>query len=107
MSDTQKLGRDRSEIKVTKMVMGVIGRTHEEAEGAAAQFVANHGWSAHMIDLMRARMTLGDADSFGEQIAKVIDAGIDGVTLNLVANAHDPELVALAGRTADAAIPKA
>lgn len=103
----QKLGRKRSEIKVTKLVMGVIGRTHEDAEAAAALFVSNHGWPANTIDLLRPRMTLGDADSFGEQIAEFIDAGLDGVTINLVANAHDPEMIALAGRAADAAIPKA
>ena len=102
----QKLGRNRSEIKVTKLVMGVIGRTHEDAEAAAALFISNHGWPATMIDLLRPRMVLGDADSFGEQIGKMIDAGLDGVTINLVANAHEPELIALAGRAADAAIPK-
>ncbi len=102
----QRLGRDRSEIKVTKLVMGVIGRTHEEAVSSAEQYIAAHGWPADSIELLRPRMTLGDPDSFGEQIAAMISAGLDGVTVNLVANAHDPELVALAGRVADAAIPK-
>ena len=35
---------------------------------------------------------------------KLIDTGIDGVTLNLVANGHDPEMVMLAGESATRAM---
>jgi F420-dependent oxidoreductase-like protein len=100
----ERLGRDRSEIKVTKLVMMVIGRTHDDATASAAGFVESHGWPPEAVDLLAARMTLGDPDEIGEAIRDLVDAGIDGVTLNLVANAHDPEMIALAAQTADAAL---
>ena len=100
-----RLGRDRSEIKVTKLVMMVIGRTMEEARASVDTFIANHGWPAEVADLMAPRMTLGGPDEIGESIQELVDVGIDGVTLNLAANAHDPELIALAGETVGAIIP--
>jgi alkanesulfonate monooxygenase SsuD/methylene tetrahydromethanopterin reductase-like flavin-dependent oxidoreductase (luciferase family) len=48
--------------------------------------------------------TVGDPDTFGEQIRAMIEAGIDGVTLNLCTVGHDPDLIALTGECADAAI---
>ena len=77
--------------------MGVIGRTHEEAEGYVSAFIDEHGWPSESIDLLRPRMTLGDPDAFGEQVSAILDAGIDGVTVNLLASAHDIDSIALAG----------
>ena len=93
----ERLGRERSEVTVTKLVMGVIGRTHEEAEGYVSAFIDEHGWPSESIDLLRPRMTLGDPDAFGEQVSAILDAGIDGVTVNLLASAHDIDSIALAG----------
>lgn len=101
----ERLGRDRSEIKVTKLVMMVIGRTMDQARASVDAFIENHGWPAEVADLMAPRMTTGGPDEIGEAIQELVDAGIDGVTLNLVANAHDPELIALAGETIGAVIP--
>jgi F420-dependent oxidoreductase-like protein len=101
----RRLGRDRSEIKVTKLVMMVIGRTMDEARASVDSFIENHGWPSEVAELMAPRMTLGGPDEIGEAIQELVDAGIDGVTLNLAANAHDPELIALAGETVGAVIP--
>lgn len=101
----ERLGRDRSEIAVTKLVMMVIGRTMDEARASVDAFIENHGWPAEVADLMAPRMTMGGPDEIGEAIQELIDTGIDGVTLNLAANAHDPEMIALAGETVDAVIP--
>ncbi|MEZ5245671.1 MAG: LLM class F420-dependent oxidoreductase [Acidimicrobiales bacterium] len=101
----ERLGRDRSEIKVTKLVMMVIGRTMDEARASVDTFIENHGWPAEVAELMAPRMTLGGPDEIGEAIQELVDAGIDGVTLNLAANAHDPELIALAGETVGAVLP--
>jgi F420-dependent oxidoreductase-like protein len=98
------LGRDRSEIAVTKLMNVVIGNTHDEAVAAVDAYVENHGWPAEVAELMVGQVVLGDPGEVGEAIGDAIAAGLDGITLNLVANAHDPEMVALAGRTADAAI---
>jgi alkanesulfonate monooxygenase SsuD/methylene tetrahydromethanopterin reductase-like flavin-dependent oxidoreductase (luciferase family) len=100
----RRLGRDRSEITVSKMVMMVIGRTHDDARAAIDTFVETHGWPTEVTDLMLPRITFGDPDEIGEAIRDLMATGIDGITLNLAANAHDPEMVALAGETADAAL---
>jgi F420-dependent oxidoreductase-like protein len=100
----ERLGRDRSEIQVTKLVMMVIGRTKEDADAAIAAYVDNHGWPAETIDLLRPIMVAGGPDDVGESIRELIDAGIDGITLNLMANAHDHEMIALAGEVVGAAI---
>jgi alkanesulfonate monooxygenase SsuD/methylene tetrahydromethanopterin reductase-like flavin-dependent oxidoreductase (luciferase family) len=84
--------------------MMVIGRTHDEAVAAVDAFVTNHGWPPEVVELMAPRMTLGDPDEVGEAIRDLVDLGIDGITLNLVANAHDPEMIALAGQVADKAL---
>jgi F420-dependent oxidoreductase-like protein len=100
----ERLGRDRSEIKVTKQVTMVIGETHDAAVAAVEGFIANHGWPAEVIELMMPRLTLGDPDEIGAAIDELVALGIDGVTLNLAANAHDPEMVALAGETVSRAL---
>jgi len=100
----EALGRNRNDIKVTKLVMGVCAPTMEEANASIDEFVALHGWPAEVADLYRAMGTVGDPDTFGEQIRAMIEAGIDGVTLNLCTVGHDPDLIALTGECADAAI---
>ena len=82
----------------------VIGNTHDEAVASVGLFVQNHGWPSEVADLVVGQVVLGDPDEIGEAIGEVMATGIDGICMNLVANAHDPEMVALAGRTADAAI---
>lgn len=93
-------GRDRSEIAVTKLMNVVIGNTHDEAVASVGLFVENHGWPSEVAELVVGQVVIGDRDEIGELMA----TGIDGICMNLVANAHDPEMVGLAGRTADAAI---
>ncbi len=100
----ERLGRDRSEIKVTKLVMMVIGRTHDDAMASVSAYIENHGWPEEIVDLMAPRMTLGGPDEIGEAIRELVEVGIDGITLNLAANAHDPEMIALAGEVALAAL---
>ena len=53
---------------------------------------------------MASRMTLRDPDEVGAAIRELVELGIDGVTLILVANTHDPEMIALAGEVANAAL---
>lgn len=100
----ERLGRDRSEIKVTKLVMMAIGNTHEEANASMESFVAMHEWPAEVLDFYKPRLVIGDPDTIGEEMQALARLGLDGVTLNLMASAHDPEMVALAGRTVDAAL---
>ena len=99
-----RLGRDRSEIKVTKLLMTVIGETTAQAEKYLADFIANHGWPAELIDAVKPQLLFGDADTVGAEIAEMKAAGLDGVTLNLVASCHDTDSIALAAQTANAAL---
>lgn len=98
------LGRNRSEISVTKLVMMVIGNTHEEAQRSADEFIALHGWPAETVELIRPRMLLGDPDEVGEGIQELKELGLDGITLNLVPTAHRPESIQLAAETSLAAL---
>ncbi len=100
----ERLGRDRSEIKVTKLVMMVLGRTREEAVASLTAYTELHGWPAEVVDLMVPQLVIGDPDSIGEQVQEMMGLGLDGVTLNLATVGHDPEIVALAGKTVSAAI---
>lgn len=100
----ERLGRERSEIKVTKLVMMVIGNTHEEALASIDTFVASHGWPAEVAELMIPQLTIGDPDTIGEAIQEMTALGLDGITLNLASIGHDSEMVALAGQTANAAL---
>ena len=84
--------------------MMVIGRTHDEATAALDAFIANHGWPPEVVELMAPHLTLGGPDEIGEAITELRAAGLDGVTLNLCANAHDPEMITLAGEVADKAL---
>ena len=50
--------------------------------------------------MVTGRIIVGDPDTVGEQLAKDMTAGIDGFTINLVANGHKPGRVTLLGETA-------
>ncbi len=101
----ERLGRDRSEIKVTRLVMGVLGHTMEDAEASIDAYMALHGWPAEAAAMIRPMMTIGGPDEFGAQIQEMIDAGLDGITMNLATTAHDSEMISLAGEICGAIIP--
>ena len=46
-------------------------------------------------------LTLGDPDEVGEQVQALMDAGLDGLVLNMP-NPYDLDAVALAGETLSA-----
>jgi F420-dependent oxidoreductase-like protein len=98
------LDRDRSEINVTKMLMIVVAPTREEAEADLKAVGAAKGWNDDVIAMARQLLIFGDPDTVGEQIAEAMSMGIDGVALNLPANGHNPERIALLGEVAKKAI---
>lgn len=101
----ERLGRDRSEVTVTKLVMGVVAPTHEAAQASIDAYMTLHGWPPEASELLAPMMTMGDPDSFGEQIQDMIDAGLDGITMNLATLGHDPDMISLAGEIATKVIP--
>ncbi|NNK91978.1 MAG: LLM class F420-dependent oxidoreductase [Acidimicrobiia bacterium] len=99
-----RLGRDRSEISVTKLVMMALGRTHEQAVESLNAYADNHGWPREAVEMMTPFLTVGDPDTIGEEITDLMAAGLDGIIINLPAVGHDPEMIALAGEVCGAAI---
>jgi len=95
----ERLGRDRSEIKVTKLVMMAIAPTYEESVESMVQFAALHGWPEEVVELVKPQLVHGDPDTVGEQVQAMIDAGLDGVTLNLATIGHNTDMIGLAAET--------
>jgi len=93
----ERLGRDRSEIDVTCMQMVCVAPTMEEAEADLAEIAAVKGWNDAIVDMAKQILVFGDPDTVGEKLQTVWDTGVDGMTLNLPANGHRPERVALLG----------
>ncbi|MEO1061667.1 MAG: LLM class F420-dependent oxidoreductase [Actinomycetota bacterium] len=97
----EDVGRDRSTIHTTWHGAVVLGRTTAEAEAVRDGLLAAQGLDWATVEpMMGQRMVIGDPDTVAEQLrARALDQGIDGLTINLQGNGHDPEIVALAGET--------
>lgn len=93
----ERLGRDRSEITVTAMQMVCVAPTMEEVESDLLELAAAKGWPAEIAEMAKGFLVFGDPDTVGERLQACIDAGIDGLTLNLPVNGHKTERIALLG----------
>ena len=93
----ERLGRDRSEIKVTKLQMVLVAPTMEEAEADVREVAAVKGWNDELIDMVKSILIYGDPDSVGERLQACMDTGIDGLTINLPGNGHNTDRIALLG----------
>ena len=100
----ERLGRDRSEIVVTKLMMVVVAPTREEAEADLAAIAEVKGWNDKVMDMVRERLVFGDADHVGEQLQQAIAHGLDGITVDLPVNGHNLERVELLGKIAQKAL---
>ncbi len=93
----ERLGRDRSGITVTAMQMVCVAPTMEEAEADLAELAAAKGWPAEVVEMAKGILVFGDPDTVGERLQACMDAGLDGLTLNLPANGHKTERIGLLG----------
>jgi len=100
----QRLGRDRSEIKVTKLQMVCVAPTLEEADADLRATAAAKGWSDEIVEMAKQILIFGDADAVGEKLRDAMGTGIDGLTINLAANGHNTDRIALLGEVARAAM---
>jgi F420-dependent oxidoreductase-like protein len=103
------LGRDRSEIALSWLRRALIAPTMEQARKELAAFLDPRGLNYSGMDpdtqaKIEADWVFGDPDTVGETLANDRALGIDGYVLNMVANGHIPERVALLGRTASRAL---
>jgi F420-dependent oxidoreductase-like protein len=101
----ERLGRDRSEITVTKQQNVCIAPTHDQAYAELNGFLSRRGMDLDALDEATREMVMGmivwgDPDEVGAQLSSILELGVDGFTCNLPANGHDPERVELLGGTA-------
>jgi F420-dependent oxidoreductase-like protein len=100
----EQVGRDRSEITVTMQRNACIAPTREEAVADVDAFLGRRGidvssMAADDADRTRSLITHGSPDDVGEQFSGWLGLGVDGFTVNAVANGHIPGRVALLGET--------
>ena len=88
---------DRSEIDVTCLQMVVVAPTMEDAEADMRELAAVKGWNDEIMEMAKSFLVFGDADTVGEQLQSVMDAGLDGLTVNLPVNGHNLDRIALLG----------
>ena len=105
----ERIGRDRSEITVTKALNVCIAPTHDEAYADMTTFLGGRGMDLATMDDATKEMILslvvwGDPADVGEQFTAVLGLGVDGLTCSLPANGHDPDRVELLGQTATKAL---
>jgi F420-dependent oxidoreductase-like protein len=96
----ERLGRDRSEIKVTKLTMACIAPTMEQAEADLAELGAIKGFSPEVQEMVKGIVIFGDPDTVGEQLSAMMATGIDGLTINLAVNGHHTDRIGLLGEVA-------
>ncbi|GAA1582023.1 LLM class F420-dependent oxidoreductase [Actinoplanes couchii] len=84
----EEIGRDPATLATSYLVMGLVGEDEQEVKELGSQIPEDR----------RNRTILGTADQVAEQIQeRVLNAGIDGITINLPRNGHRPGFVSHVG----------
>jgi F420-dependent oxidoreductase-like protein len=84
----EEIGRDPATLATSYLVMGLVGETEQEVKELGEIVPEDR----------RGRVFLGTAEQVADQLnEKVLGAGIDGITINLVRNGHRPGVVTLVG----------
>ena len=97
----ERLGRDRSEITVTKLQMIAVAPTQEELDADFAAIAETKGWTDAHIAAAKGALITGDPDTVGEILQDAVAAGLDGLTVDLPVNGHNPERIELLGEIAN------
>lgn len=90
----ERLGRNRDEITVSVQASVCIAPTHEQAASEFDAFAADHPEAGQR----RATVLIGDSEEVAAGIQSLLDRGVDGVTVNLIANGHIEGRVAQLGQ---------
>lgn len=104
------VGRERSTVGVSVLFSLVVAPTTAEAEAARNALLARRGldWNTlpdGMKQGISRALVLGDPDTVGEFVRrKVVEPGLDGLVVNLPANGHELDAIALAGQVLDKAL---
>ena len=103
----ERLGRDRSEITVTKMQMVCLAPTMEQAEADLRELAAVKGFNDDVIAMVKQILIFGDPDTVGERLVAAMNTGIDGLAINMPVNGHHTDRIGLLGEVAAKAIAEA
>jgi F420-dependent oxidoreductase-like protein len=101
----EEVGRERSTLETSFLAFVMLDEDGDRARQLQREFLLSRGIDLDTLDAdARAAATdrqfVGTPDDVAEQIQRrVLDRGVDGVVINLVANGHQPGIVELAGRT--------
>jgi F420-dependent oxidoreductase-like protein len=100
-----EVGRDRATLETSFLAFVFLDEDGDTARTMHADFARARGMDLAALDpATRAQLTarhfVGNPDEVAEQVQRrVLDPGVDGVIINMVANGHVPGMVELAGRT--------
>ncbi|UQU61818.1 LLM class F420-dependent oxidoreductase [Couchioplanes caeruleus] len=84
----EEIGRDPATLKTSYLAMGMVGETEQEAKELGESIPEDR----------RNRAFLGTPEQVAEQLReRVLGAGIEGITINLVRNGHRPGMVTRVG----------
>ncbi|MEV4346828.1 LLM class F420-dependent oxidoreductase [Actinoplanes sp. NPDC049596] len=84
----EEIGRDPATLATSYLAMGLVGETEQEAKE----------FEAGIPEDRRARAFAGTPQQVAEKLQeKVLGAGIDGLTINLIRNGHRPGVVTAVG----------
>lgn len=98
----ERLGRDRREIVVSFQRGVCIAPTREQAQAEFDAWLAASEIGSDQRASVSRRTLVGGPDDVAEQLQQALDAGLDGFTVNAIANGHIPGRIALLGETAGA-----
>jgi F420-dependent oxidoreductase-like protein len=84
----EEIGRDPAGLATSYLVMGLVGDDEQEVKELGATIPEDR----------RNRAFVGTAEQVAEQLReRVLGAGIDGITINLIRNGHRPGVVSQVG----------
>ncbi len=98
-------GRDRSTLETSFLAFVMIDENGDKAREQQRTFLRGLGVDLDALSdeeraTATARQFVGDPDEVAADLqARVLEPGVDGLIVNIVANGHEPGVVDLAGRT--------
>jgi len=99
----REVGRDRAEIETTFLASVAIGADRDDAVDGLAEAMRARGVDLGTLDpdrrrSMESRLFAGTPDEVAADLQKrVLEPGLDGVIVNIVANGHVPGIVSSVG----------